>query len=632
MSSHSPRAIELLAPAKDLETALAAIAHGADAVYIGAPKFGARASAGVPLEDIKSLVEHAHLYGVRIYVTLNTILYDNELLEVEELIWQLWRSGVDALIVQDMGITKMHLPPIPLHASTQCDTIDADDARQLEAIGFEQIVLARELNTEQIGRIYAAVEQPLEVFVHGALCVSYSGRCYLSEAETKRSANRGACSQQCRLPYDLVDATGRLIRQGEHLLSPIDLNRGDMLEALLAAGASSLKIEGRLKSISYVKNVTAYYRQRLDTIISAHPDLYRRASQGRHTYGFSPNPAKSFNRGFTDYQWRLASSEQSSNPIVINPHSPKSQGEYLGVLERSKRPGCYRLSSAIELTNGDGLLYIDVQGRSGGFKVNRVYDDGSFSPAKPLRIPYGSRLYRNYDQAFERQLAISSTAQRRHPIALKLTAISSAIRLDAHCLDLPRLEISVSAPLQAEPAKRFDPDRIKAELSKLGDTIFCAETIDLDLGELPPFVPLSLLSQMRRDAATALQRALRLHYRPLHSSRTQLMKTLDRSALPHRPRLKADYRANIANRLAREHYQDLGYREQEVAYELSHRPDAELMCTKHCLRHYIGYCTRQHAGKIPYREPLYLVQRGQRLRLAFDCKHCQMLIYRDETS
>lgn len=626
MPIKSPRPIELLAPAKDLETARAAIQHGADAVYIGAPKFGARSAAGVPLEDLRRLTQEAHLYGVRIYVALNTILYDHELSEVESLIWDIWRAGADALIVQDMGVTKMNLPPIPLHASTQCDTTEVEDALHLEGLGFEQIVLARELNVEQVRRIYAAVSHPLEVFVHGALCVSYSGRCYLSEEETKRSANRGACSQQCRLPYDLVDSQGQVIRSQEHLLSPMDLNRAEILEDLLAAGASSLKIEGRLKGISYVKNITAHYRQRLDSIIAQHPELYRRASLGRHTYEFTPNPYKSFNRGFTQYQLHLAT-PQRHNDTIINPYSPKSQGEYLGTLTRSSK-GVYQLSDTTHLSNGDGLLYITPHGEVGGVNVNRALGSGAFQPARPIDIPRGSRVFRNQDQAFERLLS-SPSASRRLPVGIRLSQLSWGLLLEMWLIDMPRLRVSRSTALELEPAKKFDQERLRIEISKLGDSIFVAEESIVDFSGQAPFVPLSILGELRRMTTQALLRAVALHRRPDRSARTLAMKHLDRSTLPPRPRLLADYKANISNRLAREHYQELGYEQQQAAYELAPVAGAELMCTKHCIRHYLGYCTREQGKPLPYSEPLYLCQRGQRLRLSFDCVKCQMFLYKD---
>lgn len=621
-----PRPIELLAPARDLDTARAALAHGADAIYIGAPRFGARAAAGVSLEDLATLCTEAHIYGVRIYVTLNTILYDHELPEVERLVWDIYHAGADAIIVQDMALTLMDLPPIPLHSSTQCDTVEPEDAMQLEALGFAQIVLARELNVEQIRRIRAVTSRPLEVFVHGALCVSYSGRCYLSEALTRRSANRGECSQQCRLAYDLKDSRGIYLRKGQHLLSPRDLNRSEMLEALLDAGASSLKVEGRLKSVSYVKNITAHYRLLLDEIIARHPDRYRRASYGRTTLSFVPNPAKSFNRGFTQYHFHLATPE-CPNTSVINPHSPKSQGEYLGTISSATKSH-WQVDTQLELSNGDGLLYMTPTRVVGGIKVNQAHGKGRISPARPEQIPQGSRVWRNHDHEWERLLS-SPTATRRLPVLLTLSSDPSGLSLTLRHAALPELHTTTYLPMVIEPAKRFDAERIIAELSKLGNTPLEAVDVRLELGEVSPFIPLSLLSGLRRAATDDFLSMLRERMLPDRSERTTRMPHIDRSALPRRPHFVADYRANIANHLARAHYTALGYATPANAYELTPVRGAALMTTKHCIKHELGYCTREVRQPAPWQEPLFLEHGGETLRLEFDCARCQMLIYRD---
>ncbi len=620
------RAIELLAPAKDLATGREAILHGADAVYIGAPRFGARASAGVSLEDLRELSTFAHAYGVKIYVALNTILYDDELKEAEALIWDIYRTGVDALIIQDMGILQMNLPPLALHASTQCDTTSPEEAQQLEALGFEQIVLARELNLEQIRQISAVVKQPLEVFVHGALCVSYSGRCYISQAFTERSANRGACSQQCRLPYNLVDAKGEIIRQNEHLLSPKDLNRSAILGELLEAGVSSFKIEGRLKGVSYVKNIVAYYRQALDKLIEANPEQYKRASYGKSTFSFEPQPNKSFNRGFTDYQLANKHKRMAERmPSLINPYSPKSQGEYLSKLVKAKGTK-WQLPSEVgaKLNNGDGLCYITPQGESGGVRVNKVNQDGTFSLARPLNLPKGTQIFRNYDIEFERELA-GNTATRLWDISVKLRSTPWGFALDLHPLALPNLEITASLELALEEAKRFDEERIKKELSKFGDSIFKASVIEIDFSGRKLFIPLSRLGELRRQATEQLHRAILMHF----SNREHNSKKKQKSEVKV---LKSslDYRANISNHLAKKHYQNLGYQELDEAYELNPREDAKLMTTKHCLRYEIGYCHRADSNKrMPYQEPLYLEREGRRIRLDFDCKNCQMLLYKE---
>lgn len=620
------RSIELLAPARDLETARAAIQHGADAIYIGAPRFGARAAAGVSLQDLRQLCQEAHIYGVRIYVALNTILYDDELEEVRQLIWDIYEAGADALIIQDMGITMMDLPPIPLHSSTQCDTVEPEDAQQLEALGFEQIVLARELNIEQIRRIREVTTKPLEVFVHGALCVSYSGRCYISQAFTGRSANRGACSQQCRLPYNLLDSRGKLIEEGKHLLSPKDLNRSQLLEQLLEVGVSSFKIEGRLKGISYVKNITAYYRKCLDAIIARYPEKYKRASLGRSTLKFEPNPIKSFNRGFTDYQMCLPSKHQSK-PALLNPHTPKSQGEYIGTIKYSDKK-TWQIKTNTRLANGDGLLYLTPDGEVGGINVNVSMGQGRITTARPTQIPIGSQVFRNHDKEWERLLS-NPTAERRLPIQIKLSATAERLTLQMTMCDAPSIVAQASCELSLELAKCFDAERLSGELSKLGDTIFVAEQVELFLGGEQYFVPLSILSSLRRQATERLMQLWQGYIQPCRSPLSSKMKDLDRSQLPSRAKFTPDYRANIANRLAAAHYRAMGYVEQEQAFELQGQAGAYLMTTKHCIKHDLGYCPRQTKAVMPYSEPLFLEQGGRRIRLEFDCQQCQMYLLQD---
>ena len=372
------RKIELLAPARNLECGIEAINHGADAVYIGAPKFGARAAAVNSLEDIAALVEYAHLYNVRIYVTVNTILKEEELKETEEMIRELYRIGVDALIVQDMAIAKLELPPIPLHASTQMDNRTVDKVKFLRDAGFRQVVLARELSLREIGKIHEACPDiPLEVFVHGALCVSYSGQCYVSQACFGRSANRGECAQFCRLPFSLVDAEGKMIAKDKHLLSLKDLNQSEELEALLDAGASSLKIEGRLKDVSYVKNVTAAYRQKLDAIFARRKE-YTRASSGKCRFDFKPQLDKSFSLGFTRYFLHGRSKD------IFSFDTPKSLGEEMGTMKESR--GNYLTVAGVKsFSNGDGVCYLDEQGRLQGFRINRV-DGNKLYPQEMPRI------------------------------------------------------------------------------------------------------------------------------------------------------------------------------------------------------------------------------------------------------
>ena len=395
MTNAEPRPIELLSPAKDLACGIEAIRHGADAVYIGAPRFSARAAAGNTTDDIRALCDYAHLFGARVYVALNTILKEEELKEAERIIHRLYEAGADALITQDMAIATMDLPPIPLHASTQMDNRTPEKVRFLQDVGFTQVVLARELSLEQIREIARRTTVPLEVFVHGALCVSYSGQCYLSAALGGRSANRGECAQYCRLPYTLVDADGREIAAGKHLLSLKDMNRGDYLEDLLDAGVSSLKIEGRLKEVSYVKNVTAWYRRRLDAILARRPE-YRKASAGHCDYTFEPAAEKSFNRGFTPFFLRGRSRD------ITSFDTPKSAGEPVGTV-KDVRGNSFSLQGATTLRNGDGLTFFNERGTLEGFRVNRIEADRVFTLERPALRP-GTRLYRNHDQAFERLL------------------------------------------------------------------------------------------------------------------------------------------------------------------------------------------------------------------------------------
>ena len=414
------RRIELLAPAKNAEIGKEAILHGADAVYIGAPRFGARAAAGNSLDDLAGLVDFAHRFDARIYITFNTLLYDHELAEAERLIRQLYHIGVDALIVQDMGITRLDIPPIALHASTQTDNRTPEKVQFLERCGFSQVVLARELSLDEIRAISSTVRVPLEVFVHGALCVSYSGQCYLSQALCGRSANRGECAQYCRLPYTLVDGRGRIIARDKHLLSLRDLNQSDRLEELLDAGVTSLKIEGRLKEMAYVKNCTAYYRQALDRIFERRPE-YRRSSSGSSIIDFTPRLEKSFNRGFTHYFL----DGRTAAPIA-SPDTPKSLGERVGQVKQTDR-NSFVVAGTASLHNGDGLCFVNSRGEFEGVRVNRA-EGNRIYPASRIDIAPRTVLYRNLDFEFEKQLA-RPTADRRIGITMRLYTVPDGFAL-----------------------------------------------------------------------------------------------------------------------------------------------------------------------------------------------------------
>lgn len=616
------RKIELLAPAKNLECGIEAVNHGADAVYIGAPKFGARAAAVNSLEDIAALVAYAHLYNVRIYVTVNTILKEEELAETEKMIWELYRIGVDALIVQDMGITRLNLPPIPLHGSTQMDNRTPEKVRFLADAGFRQVVLARELSLQEIRRIHEACpETPLEVFVHGALCVSYSGQCYVSQACFGRSANRGECAQFCRLPFSLVDADGKTIVRDKHLLSLKDLNQSEVLEDLLDAGASSLKIEGRLKDVSYVKNVTAAYRSKLDAIFARRKE-YVRASSGTCLFDFTPQLDKSFSRGFTHYFLQGRDREISSFD------TPKSLGEEMGTMKEQR--GNYLTVAGVKpFHNGDGVCFLDEQGRLQGFRINRV-DGNKLYPAGDVpRIKPRTRLFRNFDQEFERILARKS-AERKIGVGWELADTSSGFALTVADEDGNR--ITLSFPYPKELARTPQPENLRTQLGKLGNTPFevmplggtdspsatTAPAIAINLSQ-NWFIPASVIADWRRQAIDKLTAARRITYRrELHVWKPTR----------HRfPATSLTYLGNVMNTAARSFYQAHGVASVEPAYEKQAVPEAVLMFCKHCLRYSMGWCPTHQKGHSPYREPYYLVGTdGKRFRLTFDCKNCQMKV------
>ena len=602
------RPIKLLSPAKDLNCGMEAINHGADAVYIGAPKFGARAAAGNSLEDIRELCDYAHLYGARIYVTLNTILKEEELEEAERMIWDLWHAGTDALIVQDMGITRLNLPPIPLHASTQTDNRTPEKVRFLQAAGFTQVVLARELSLNEIRRIAEATTVPLEVFVHGALCVSYSGQCYLSAALSGRSANRGECAQYCRLPYTMVDATGAEIVTHKHLLSLKDMNRSGQLEALLDAGVSSLKIEGRLKDVDYVKNITAYYRKKLDAVLSRRPE-YRRASAGRSTYTFEPVAEKSFNRGFTPFLLE----GRTADITAFN--TPKSLGEPVGTVKEIKG-NSFTVAGLKQLNNGDGLVFFNRKGELEGFRVNRVEANRVFPLDMPQLAPK-TPLYRNFDQVFDKLLAKPS-AERR--LSVKIEFLDNPFGFTLCMEDETGARIMLAEPFAKELARREQQDNIRTQLSKLGNTPFEASEVVVGLSE-NWFVPSSLLADMRRRGVEKLLEVRRARY-----PRETVKRVRPSEPIPF-PERSLTYLGNVANGKARSFYQDHGVEQVDPAFELSPRKDVPLMFTKHCLRYSMGWCPTYQKNKSPYKEPYYLLYKDTCLRLQFDCKHCQMLVF-----
>ncbi|MBE6275112.1 MAG: U32 family peptidase [Bacteroides sp.] len=602
------RKIELLAPAKNLECGIAAIDHGADAVYIGAPRFGARAAAGNSLEDIAELVKYAHLYNVRIYVTLNTILKDEELPETEKMIWELYRIGVDALIVQDMGLLSLNLPPIPLHASTQMDNRTAGKVKFLADAGFRQVVLARELSLEQIRKIHEAVPQtPLEVFVHGALCVSYSGQCYVSQYCFGRSANRGECAQFCRLAFDMVDADGQIIAKNKHLLSLKDLNQSEELEKLLDAGASSFKIEGRLKDVAYVKNVTAFYRKRLDEILKRRREFIR-ASSGSVKLSFKPQLDKSFTRGFTNYFLYERSKD------IFSFDTPKSLGEEMGYVKEIR--GNYIIVAGVKpFNNGDGICYLDERGKLKGLRVNRVENNKLFPAGEMPRIKQRTVLYRNFDQEFEKLMQRKS-AERKLGVALRLSENNFGFTFTM--TDEDDVSVSVVLEREKELARTPQMENIKNQLSKLGNTPFEVECMDVDLKD-NWFLPSSVLAELRRAGVEKLLQARKMNYRQ------------EIVAMPKTnhvfPQGELTYLGNVMNEGAISFYQNHGVTHIAPAFEKRPVQEAVLMFCKHCLRYSMGWCPIRHKEKSPYKEPYYLVSNdGKRFRLEFDCKLCQMKV------
>ncbi|WP_077153112.1 peptidase U32 family protein [Bacteroides bouchesdurhonensis] len=601
------RKIELLAPAKNLECGIEAINHGADAVYIGAPKFGARAAAVNSLEDIETLVNHAHLYNARIYVTVNTILKEEELKETEEMIHALYRIGVDALIVQDMGITKLDLPPIPLHASTQMDNRTPEKVKFLWKAGFRQVVLARELSIREIKKIHETCpEVPLEIFVHGALCVSYSGQCYVSQACFGRSANRGECAQFCRLPFNLVDAEGKVIVKNKHLLSLKDLNQSDELEQLLDAGASSFKIEGRLKDVSYVKNVTAAYRQKLDAIFVRRSE-YVRASSGTSRFEFQPQLNKSFSRGFTHYFLH------GRDRDIFSFDTPKSLGEEMGTMKEA-RSNYLTVAGLKSFNNGDGVCYIDEQGRLQGFRINRV-DGNKLYPQEMPRIKPRTVLYRNFDQEFERLLSRKS-AERK--IAVDILLADNNFGFSLTFTDEDDNSITLSIHRDKEPARTPQEENLKTQLGKLGNTPFEAKKIEISFAK-NWFLPASVLADFRRQAVEKLIAARKINYRQELAVWKQTTHAFPQTTLT--------YLGNVMNTRAVSFYQDHGVQRVAEAYEKTQLEDAILMFCKHCLRYSMGWCPIHQRERSPYKEPYYLVSNdGKHFRLEFDCKNCQMKV------
>ncbi|MBR5215412.1 MAG: U32 family peptidase [Bacteroidales bacterium] len=651
--------IELLSPAKNLEIGIAAINHGADAVYIGGPSFGAREKVGNSIEDIEALCRHAALFDAKVYVTMNTLLFDNELDQARKLAYDCWNAGVDALIVQDMALLNMDdMPPIALHASTQCHNIEAEKVKFLEDVGFSQVVLARELSIDEIKDIRSKTSVPLEYFIHGALCVSYSGQCYLSHVIGGRSANRGACAQPCRLAWNLENKDGKRLISNRHLLSLRDLNNSKNIEELIDAGISSFKIEGRLKDIDYVKNVTAYYRNKIDEVIAKRDDLCR-SSRGESNPTFYPAPEKSFSRGFTDYFIH------GRQKYIDAPYSPKSMGEYLGTIEKVKNKSI-TIRTGKELHNGDGLCFLDRENNLLGFNVNAVAENKTrslsqtitsntdISMATRFKIE-GSKIFRNHDNVWEKELE-KSNGNRKIKISLRFTDTEDGFALSAKLYNEDSEYVTTNISIEKEVAINTEKalDNIKSKLSQWGDTEFSVEEIDVDFedngqqstdnryrclslskaelgtststvteeSQIAYFIRASVLGEMKKD----LVEKLKSYLVEKHRNERETFVRPETNAIF--PKDNLSYLGNVINKKSREFYERHGVEIIEDGLEKLHsNEETVVMTTKHCVRYANNICCKE-IGKPA--ESLYLFNEKGRFRLDFDCRNCCMKVIKEK--
>lgn len=661
------RTLELLAPAKNLECGIAAIDHGADAVYIGAPRFGARAAAGNSLDDIRQLCRYAHQYQAKVHVTVNTIIYDSELNDTLDMIRDLQEAGVDALLLQDMGVLYAlqgkgssavdFTWTRELHSSTQCDTRSAEKVKWLQALGFDRAVLARELSVKEISDIHQAVpDMDLEVFVHGALCVSYSGVCYASEKCFGRSANRGECAQFCRMKFNLLDSDNKEIEHQRHLLSLKDMCQIDNLEALADAGACSFKIEGRLKDAGYVKNVVSAYSQRLDEICRKHPQKYARPSFGRPRYEFEANLKKTFNRGFTNYFLK------GRQPDIASFDTPKAIGEFVGTVKEI-RGNSFNVASIASFTNGDGLCFINDEHELEGFRVNRAQGNRLFPLKMPMNLRPGMGLYRNNDQAFEKILA-GKTAERKIPVRITFSLYDEDGRsgFSAEAQYVSEQGIGWSSDdsnfmgkgivaFEHNPAQKPQHDNIVRQLSKLGGTIYECRDVEIMNQADNYFIPSSVLTELRRNLIEDIERNTvistgekaviptgeKAASNNLNLAEDGLQETKEKVQVWQKEYGKYGYLYNIANKSAHEFYKQHGMSHTKNAFELGNisiqgnkTDESLIMQCRHCIRYSLGYCVKRGGKKPTWKEPLYLeLGDGRRFRLEFACNVCQMNVYSD---
>ena len=604
--------IEILSPAKNLVQGVAAINAGADAVYIGAPQFGARSNATNSVEDIAELVKYAHLFKAQVFVVINTILYDNELADCKKLIYQLYAIGVDALIVQDMALMEMDLPPIVIHASTQANNRDPKHVKFLKDAGMKRVVLARELNLDQIKDISKATDVELEFFVSGALCVSFSGNCYMSVANGERSANRGSCAQNCRLPYNLIDGTGKTLIANSHLLSIKDLDLSEQLPNLIEAGISSFKIEGRLKDIVYVKNNTSYLRKKLDAFLENN-ETYQKASSGKTHYNFEAEMDRSFNRGYTDYFVNKRGEKIGSWD------SPKSQGQLIGRLLETKENG-YVIENYDKLNNGDGLCFINENAEQDGVQINIIINNivvpNTFKTINP-----GTLIYRNSDAAFNKLVEREDSAVRKISVELKFTETNDGFQLAA--IDEDGHESMSSFQSEKEIAKKEESTvpNIKKNLSKTGNTPFIVDEIEIKFTK-NWFLPISKINEIRR---VVLEQLIDIRINEYKRKEFQITKTDH----PY-PVSKLDFTYNVSNQLSRAFYKRHGVTEIEKAFELQWDPGkSRVMTTKYCVKYELGKCARFQKATMGEKvvEPLILKHGENEYKLKFNCKPCEMEIW-----
>ena len=604
--------VEILAPAKNLLQGMLAINSGADAVYIGSPAYGARSNATNSLEDIAELVKYAHLFKAQVFVVINTILYDNELEDCQQLIHKLYKIGVDALIVQDMAIFEMDLPPIVLHASTQANNRDPKQVKFLKEAGMERVVLARELNLSQIKEIYEEADVELEFFVSGALCVSFSGNCYMSIAGGERSANRGSCAQNCRLPYNLTDGTGATLIANSHLLSIKDLDLSEQLPELIEAGITSFKIEGRLKDLVYVKNNVSFLRQKLDTFLET-SDSYQKASSGRITINFNPKMDRSFNRGYTDYFVNQRKEKIGSW------ESPKSKGQYIGKVTKFTDKG-YFIENADQLNNGDGLFFINENNEADGLQINVVLND-LVIPNNYKSIPEGTEIYRNSDAAFNKLVEREDSTIRK--IGIKMTLSETPTGFILTVIDEDGHQSISSFDQEKETSTKGEVvlADIKKNLSKTGNTPFVVDEVTVEFSD-NWFLPSSKVNELRREV---LENLIDIRIKEYHREEKAIVKT-DHPF----PVKELDFTFNVSNRLARAFYKRHGVTEIEKAFELQWDPGkSRVMTTKYCVKYELGKCPKFQRDTMGEKliEPLTLQHGENEYKLKFNCKPCEMEIW-----